>query len=90
MYRQDENTIALNKMLINLDVDIMVRGAYNEDNELVEYNVFNGTARRNNSLYSTISDALGVNTTAKLLDSPNSVKEAIVLARKMDLMGEQK
>lgn len=87
MYKQDENTIAINKMLINLDVDIRVRGAYNEDNELVEYNVFNGIARRNNSLYSIVSDALGVNTTAKLLDSPNSVKEAIVLARKMDLLG---
>lgn len=96
-YLSDNITARLNKLMTELDVGISVklracRGSQkyvivslkcDTNMDWREYPQYLSTFP--DSVFEAVSDELGVRTTSKLLESPNNVREAIVLARKMDM-----
>lgn len=96
-YLSDDLTIQLNRLMSTLDVDLKVKlrarrgkSRYvivslnnNVNMDWRDYSSF--IEELPSSIFDTASDVLHVKTTAKLLDSPENVKQAMLIARKMDM-----
>lgn len=95
-YLSDDITARLNKLMTELDVNISVKLSARRGNQRYVIVLLNGDTNMDwrdypqylstfpDSIFEAISDELGVHTTSKLLESPDNVREAIILARKMD------